>query len=343
METLIEFGYDYFIKDGKVAQRKLHTNKTELIRIANSLSYSCTIPILALEEQKHLNAMTSQDDYFKIYKDFLESNYTVIRIAYSFYFKFNDNKQIEKIQFYDKGIYAYVPIEMSKESYNKIMKIFNKEVQNTNSRNLYIYNVISHNSELDYDYLSSVQINRNYHISESLDVLLREKINCLTEEEKVMLNEYRDYDLKSILTVNYLDKKISHGNAGSIVITPNSTQERTIKKHQHGSEIRWSLYKEGLIDFDNDDCIWDLSEKTNSIIIQLCLGEAILWLNPLEKRTPYQQVELERILNSIYAIRDDGYRVDISAAICENHNFKQIKDDEILCSEQNSDNQKRTV
>lgn len=342
MKKLYEMGTVYFIKDGKITDRKLYTTSDELTRGAETLSRSGTISMLALEEQQQIKNMLPRNTYLKVYKQFLEDDYTVIRVDNNFYVDVDDNNKITNITYADKKINTFVPLNVDQKSSELIMKIYNLAVKDTDIYNRYIYNVTNHNGELDYDYLSYSQLNSNYSMSDYLDVLLREKTNSLTEEEIVMFDEYRNYDLKSILTKNYLDKKISHLNAGTIVITPNNTQERTSKKMQHGDEICWSLYKDGLISYDDHNSLWELSEKTNSIIIQLCLGEAIIWLNPNEKRTPYQQMELNRIIHSIENIKKEGYDVDISAAICENSFFRSIEADEILVNDQNSDNQKRT-
>lgn len=167
----------------------------------------------------------------------------------------------------------------------------------------------------DFDYFDTYQTNKKFSMLERLDLLLREK------------------------TGDYSNQIINHDNAATIVITPNNTHEKTVKKLQHGSEIVWSLVKEGLIDFDCTSPIWELSEQTHSIIIQLCRGEAILWLIPKEKRTTYQNQELSRIINNFQPIKEKGYNLEIIASICDNLSSYEIEYSEFL----NTDNmQKRT-
>ena len=160
--------------------------------------------------------------------------------------------------------------------------------------------------------------------------------NCSQLAFEKMMDEYRDYDLKAILTSDHLSAKINNGDAGVVVITPDKTFEKTVTKLQHGADIDWCLAQENLA---YEGSIWDLVENNNTIIMQLCYGEAIIWLNSYDKRTEYQQSELTRIMTDIQQIIDSGYDLNIEAAICQNRVINKIENEEILG--ENNDNIKR--
>ena len=124
MEKSFEIGNVYFIKDGKIANRKLHTTKGEIIKEAKNLPYSGIIPILALEEQKQVKNMLPRNPYLKVYKDFLKNNYAIIRVDYNFNINMDRNHEIKKIDYADKKVYTFLPPNIDKKSiHDSISKI----------------------------------------------------------------------------------------------------------------------------------------------------------------------------------------------------------------------------
>lgn len=326
----IEFGRVYLIKDDEITSKVLHTNEQQLNemnvnRIANSIIAGPT----ALEENGTLNFLGE-------YKKFLDQGYSVIRVADTFQLRYDENGLVS-YGVDGKDMYMMISQNISMESYDKITSTVRLLTDSFNMEKQYIYNIHKHDSGNDYDYLDYGQTNPNYSMSEKLDILLREKLNRLTQEEQKMMDEYRNYDLKAILTSDHLSAKINNGDAGIIVITSDKTFEKTVTKLQHGAEIDWCLEQENLT---NEGSIWNLVENNNSIIIQLCYGEAILWLNSYNKRTEYQQSELTRIMVDMKQIINDGYDLNMNAAICQNESFVQIENGEIL--EENNDNIKKS-
>ena len=325
----IEFGRVYLIKDDEIIPRVLHTNEKQLNgmnanRIANSIIAGPT----ALEENGTSNFL---DEYI----DFLDQGYSVIRVADTFQLRYDENGLVS----YDvdgKDMYIMISQNINMESYDMINSTVRLLTDSFHIEKQYIYNIHNHDSMNDYDYLDYGQTNPDYSMSEKLDVLLREKLNRLTQEEQKMMDEYRDYDLKAILTSDHLSAKINNGDAGVVVITPDKTFEKTVTKLQHGADIDWCLAQENLA---YEGSIWDLVENNNTIIMQLCYGEAIIWLNSYDKRTEYQQSELTRIMTDIQQIIDSGYDLNIEAAICQNRVINKIENEEILG--ENNDNIKR--
>ena len=326
MDNNFEIGELYLIKDGKFISKPLHTNKMELAKIAASfeLKRSMISPILGIEEYKDNSAIDFPIDYIRTYKDLLEDGYSIIRVTDNFEFSYDDYGVFKGVKFAYKKLDILIASTIDKTSYQQIINIYKDSSIGISDMDQYIYNLYQHPLGLDYDYLDFGQTNKNYSMLEKLDFLLREKTNNLNEEEQHIFDSYRNFDLVSILTREYEKSIIDRRNAGIIIITPDKTYEKNVTKLQHGTEIKWCLEKEGLSNFNDDRTIWELVSDTNSIIVQLANSDVIIWLNKEEDRTTYQQSELDKLIDNLNYLKEQGYKVDINCALCKGSTFEEI-------------------
>lgn len=326
MDNNFEIGLLYLIKNGKVISKPLHTNKMELAKIAASFELKRTMisPILGVEEYKDNSFINFPINYIEIYKELLEDGYSVIRETDNFEFTYDDYGIFKGVKFVYKKLDILIAPTIDKTSYQQIINMYNDASIDINDTNKYIYNLYYHKLGLDYDYLDYGQTNKNYSMFEKLDFLLRQKTDSLNKEEQYIFDSYRNFDLASILTREYEKSIIDRRNAGIIIITPNKTYEKNVTKLQHGTEIKWCLEKEGLSDFNDDRTIWELVDDTNSIIVQLANSDVIIWLNNEEHRTPYQQMELDKLIDNLNNLKEQGYKVDIVSALCKGSNFEEV-------------------
>lgn len=166
-------------------------------------------------------------------------------------------------------------------------------------REFKIYNYWMYHYKLDYDY--------NYYIYEiaPLEELIRlyihEKNNQLTEEERKMFHQYRDFNLEDLLCNDNESKySINNRNGGVITIGEMQMYASTLKKKQHSEEIRshiHQLHPEINCETLNIPGIVRLS---NCIIIQINLGELILWCP--DTLTDFQSQQLDDLEQFVFTL-----------------------------------------
>lgn len=320
-DELISIGDVFLIKNGEITTKHIHTTFRLLKEKHSTLESLNIFPLNGIEE--------SGNNLIEYYSSFINDGYSVIRIGNLINFNFKDPKDIRKA---GVEIDCLIAGSITPDDYKIIYDIFSNLDSRLDTNYKHIYNYFyTNDGRLDHDYLDVGQTNKNYSMTEKLDILLREKIGLLTPDEKKEMADYRVFNLEDILTKNFRNNKINHTNAGSIVITENNIYKNTLTKLQHNAEIRKALMYEGYA-LSDSDCIWNLSENTNSIIIQLALENFIVWANPIQKRTKFQQQQLTQIINQILTIKEHNDDLDYSAAICKNDYFDKINFESLVSS-----------
>jgi len=177
-------------------------------------------------------------------------------------------------------------------------------------------------NEIDYDYYDPSQ-NRGILSSEILPYFLKEKTGKLSLEEQEVFNTYRNFDLEKLLTYDIpKEYKLNNDNAGLIVISPDNIYASTCKRMQHKAELNMIL---GHIrpDIDSNSDIMEYTEKSRSIIIQVCKGELIMWFPRHIKK--YQADQIRTLIEAIKQINSISKEdVIVSASECFNGKFVSV-------------------
>lgn len=282
----MNIGTVYLIKDGKVVNYELSINKTRLPkREGNPFISTVTSSI------EDVNPLSTKSD-FELYSSYLKAGYSVIKKAK--YLSFDDDITIT-----DRNkITVMLPLKMNDEDTKIVSDMFNEEAKNE-TNTLYIESANKDELGFNYDYYM-LNTYSNFTASEYLSSFLDKKSNHLTQTEEDMFNKYYNFDLKTILTDDVaLRYPVNNTDAGVMIITPDKVYKRTLRKLQHGPE---------LCDLMSNIHHSDLKGKTilelleyNDILIQLSLGDAIIWM-PKEVNE-YQLEQVSALENEIDAIR----------------------------------------
>lgn len=305
-DHMIKVGEVFFIKDNICNSKDIHVTNEYLNKYSESHSNQ-TVPITSIEE----NCENVENYYSNLIKD----GYSIIRKSIVL-----DLRTREAVNF---QIDCFIADNINSNDYKIIYDIYSEIDNQYSTPYKYIYNYFKDKNVVDYDYIKDDQSNPNYSMIQKLDILMREKLHLLTDDEKKQISDYRNFNLEDVLTKNFKGNIINHGNGASIVITENNIYKKTLTKIQHSCALKESLIADNL-SFSDSDSIWDLSENTNSILIQLALNHVIIWANPIEKRTQFQKQELSNFINEVLSIKSNYNDLDCSSAICENSSFYSV-------------------
>ena len=156
--------------------------------------------------------------------------------------------------------------------------------------------------------------------SEILDIFLREKEGKLDQKEQEMLEKYRDFELKRLLTSSEDVKKypINNDNSCVYIITPENTIGVTLRNVRHLWQARdafSNMYFEKYIETSKDLLSKDEAEKYNSIIIELSTTSGVPILPWLPKTiNSFQYQELIKFCDELAKIKEET-RIDFDETV----------------------------
>lgn len=287
-------GFVYFIKNGEVKVEELTYNLNCTLEKKPFIGRST---IISLEEEKN---GVLECDVMKIYRSYLDSGYSVVRIAPLF--DISDEK-IEVSDVCQMDIIVNQTIGLKDAFYLRNI------VEDIESRNIcdfyssYLYNEhINMFGVLDYDYHATNQ-GRGIACSSVLPYFLNEKLGTLNTKEKIVVSAYRNFDLDRMLmdgtSKNYL---LNNGNAGVIVVSDSKVYKSTVKKMQHGEEfdvILSQISKRGHL-FSNSG-FKEMIENPEFVFISLYLKNLVVWANTKDEMNDFQK---EYLKNLAYHLKD---------------------------------------
>lgn len=302
LENNIKMGKVYLLKDGKIKDYYLTTNEAELKQICNKITGPTIYErdFISLEEKfitTNLEARTDEDDT-QLYKKYLEQGYSVIRLTEMFQVSKDSYKRSNQ-----QKLTCMLPVNIKKEDKKNICSVFSKEENNGTKKETYLKNFHIDELGVDYDYYPYWTCDRTNWIDSSLilDYFVREKTNELTNEEKIMFDKYRKFNLEEILTTDFKAiYPINHTDAGVIQISQDRTIASTLKKQLHGDEfsaISKVLHPKLKTDFSD---LAQVVKSTSDILIQVSIGELLLWL-PVEMND-YQREQLQNLMDEVRII-----------------------------------------
>ncbi len=315
----MDIGKTYFFKDGKVKFINLTITEEELDAACAEVNTHMIIPLVSSEEHgfnpnvNHTNTST-----LEIYKQYIKAGYSIIRYCRTFDMDYTS----ANITLSTKCD-CVVSLKITADDVFNIQSIFESLEPKKAFDKGYIYNINRNMfNEIDYDYYDPSQ-NRGILSSEILPYFLKEKIGKLSLEEQEMVSTYRNFDLEKLLTYDIpKEYKLNNDNAGLMVIAPDNTYVSTCKRMQHKAEINMIL---GHIrpDIDPNSNIMEFTEKSRSIIIQVCKGELIMWFPRHIKN--YQTNQIKTLIDVIKQINSRSKEaIVISASECFNEEYVPI-------------------
>ncbi len=221
-----------------------------------------------------------------------------------------------KIQDFGQVIDFYIPTKISKEDATELYK-FGLEIPKKPQENKYrIHNRVKTQIGKEYEFVNMddeyFKTNQIVNMNDILKLFLRDKTGLTNEYEKDMLNYYRKFDLKRILTEN--DRKkflLTNRNAGVIVITPSEKVCSTCKKENHGSQVL-SIISNGFYDIYRKKPNFSVVEGPEifkSIIMQFANDEfyPIITFKP-EKINEFQYCKLVETIKEVRKIESETGR-----------------------------------
>ena len=108
-----------------------------------------------------------------------------------------------------------------------------------------------------------------------VDIFLRDATNISTEEEKVMFQKFRNFDLRSVLLDEDIYKyPINHEQCGVVIVGEKDYLEATVTKKFHEDEIMYQLSKLFHKDLTLDDfSYFDAVSDYNFVIALIRLNQ----------------------------------------------------------------------
>ncbi len=315
----MDIGKAYFFKDGKVSFVNLTITEEELDTACAEVDMDMVIPLVSSEEHSfNPNVARTNISTLDIYNQYIKAGYSIIRYCR----KFDMNCESANMTLSTKCD-CVVSLKITDGDAFNIQSIFESLEPKKAFDKGYVYNINRNMfNEIDYDYYDPSQ-NRGILSSEILPYFLKEKLGKLSNYEQDMVSTYRDFDLEKLLTYDIpKEYKLNNDNAGLIVIAPDNIYASTCKKMQHSAEVSMIL---GHIrpDIDTNSNIMEYTEKSRSIIIQICKGELVMFFPKHIKNYQANQIRnLMEVIRQINSHLKDG--VIISASECSNGNFTPV-------------------
>lgn len=201
----------------------------------------------------------------------------------------------------------FIASNITKEDATLIIKNEDQFLAENENRRVEIHNRVNYEKADEYDYVDSLQSVRckeekKEKILEIINTFLNEKNNQLNKYQKEMLDHYRRFDLERMLTTDERQKyALNDGNAGVIVITPDTTYASTCRKEQHGAQVTSIMQNYYYNDFQKNRNFTFMPssaepegpEVFHSIMIQVSYDEnypLIMWKPEKINEFQYQQL-----------------------------------------------------
>ena len=109
-----------------------------------------------------------------------------------------------------------------------------------------------------------------------VDIFLRDATNTSTEEEKVMFQKFRNFDLKSLLLDEDIYKyPINHEQCGVVIVGEKDYLEATVTKKFHEDEIMYQLSKLFHKDLTLDDFSYFDAVSEHNFVIALIRPQSV--------------------------------------------------------------------
>ena len=315
----MDIGKTYFFKDGQVKFINLTITDDELDAACAEVNTHMIIPLVSSEEHGfNPNVNLTNTSTLEIYNQYIKAGYSIIRYCRTFDVDYTG----ANITLSTKCD-CVVSLKITEEDAFNIQSIFESLEPKKAFDKGYVYNINRNMfNEIDYDYYDPSQ-NRGILSSEILPYFLKEKTGKLSLEEQEIFDTYRNFDLKKLLTYDIpKEYKLNNDNAGLIVISPDNMYASTCKRMQHKAEINMIL---GHIrpDIDPNSNIMEHTEKSKSIIIQICKGELIMWFPKHIKN--YQANQIRTLIEIIKQINSRAKEpITVSAAECYNGEYTSV-------------------
>ncbi len=329
----MDVGKTYFFKDGEVKFINLTITEEELDKACDEIKDHIRLPLVSSEEHSlNSNINYTNTSTLEIYKQYIDAGYSVIR-----YTKIFDVDYEGATASLSTKCDCVVALNITEKDASNIQGIFETLEPKKAFDKGYIYNIHKNMfDEIDYDYYDPSQ-NRGILSSEILPYFLKEKTGSLTEEDKEVVNSYRNFNLEKLLTEDIpKEYKLNNDNAGMIVIAADNMYVSTCKKMQQKSEINMIL---GHInpDIDQNSTIMEFTENSRNIIIQVCKSELIIWIPKYIKS--YQVDQLKVLIDVIRQI-DSKIKepISVSASVCTNGDYTPIIELNYNCNLEEANN-----
>jgi hypothetical protein len=329
----MDIGKAYFFKDGQVRFINLTITEEELDAACAEVDTHMIIPLVSSEEHGfNSNVNLTNTSTLEIYNQYIKAGYSIIRYCKTFDMDYTS----ANITLSTKCD-CVVSLKITEEDAFNIKSVFESLEPKKAFDKGYVYNINRNMfNEIDYDYYDPSQ-NRGILSSEILPYFLKEKTNKLSLEEKEIVDTYRNFDLEKLLTYDIpKEYKLNNGNAGIMVIAPDNMYVSTCKKMQHKCEVDMIL---GHIrpDIDSNSDIMEYTEKSKSIIIQVCKGELIIWFPKHIKN--YQANQIRTLIDFIKQINSRSKEaIIVSAAECSNGKFVPVIETNYMSNPTDSNN-----
>lgn len=277
METLcckrelcyMEIGYIYLYKNGleDIVSLKIVFGNREEIEVLNQ-----ELPVFA--------------------SNYIEKGYSIIRYMQNVIY----NKGMLKLGQYDR-LSCYIAKDIDQNTGRRLMSRY-QELQN-NYMLSEIYNDYPDELGPNYDYFIKLDIS-------GIDLLIREKLNTLTEKEKDMFERFRNFNLFRLLLISHKDDVINCGNSGSILITKNQYIKSTNRRQRRELQFRaiCSQLYPGLNMQGKE--VSDLLNETGDVFIRV-IKETIIVELPLEiDLNSYQRQKLFQFCDEVSSIEEQS-------------------------------------
>ncbi len=257
-----------------------------------------------------------------LYASLADSGYTVIR-------------KYVKTRISDNFLENYVIIanQISKQDIPIIKQLWKDigGIHNIGYDN--IYNRVTYSYGRGYESLKKVSLqDKTKNTDYILDVFLRDKIGELTLEEEEMLDNYRNFDLKKLLTTQESVRKysINNDNSGIYLITPEEVIGVTIRNGLHQFQARdvfTNLYFDEYIKYLDKPAISDECDIYNTIIVQISstMGVPIIPWTPRKINT-FQYNSLIEFCETLTKIKEET-GLDFDEIVCKDPDGKHLYTD----------------
>jgi hypothetical protein len=264
---------------------------------------------------------------FKGYEALLDSGYSIVKLT--------QGKDETNLQF-------FLGTEVSNEIYNKIIQIQDKLEKGVSF--IEIYNRVKKGEKLETEFVSSRISKQEFSkMYNTLRIFIADKNNELSEYDAEILERFRKFDLKRIISTETSKDDINVRNSGVILITPTEFVGSTNRQEIHTTQFETLIKERYYNSFKEEDFLDKMASKFNCILVYLSNeGYLPIILYKPEKITSFQYEKLRELIEQIDKLKkidgrdfsilysDVGDNIEIKDSLVSSSEFKKSIENKYL-------------
>lgn len=271
-------GEVYFYKNGQRFSEKIYISAEKLNKI--KVLYNNSRFATYGDEESEL--LIDTVDVEKVYSRYLDDGYSILR--YSKKINITD----EEVTITDKYCLECCIADTIDQTTAQILERDYKSVSNSELVEDNYFKVLQQRDGIKYfDYQFKDPVN-------TIEYFLKEKTNNLTDEERIMFDKYRNYNLEEILAGDFTGVPVQHYNGGVIIISDNDIFKSSCKGYQHNLEFN-VYFDNANLNINCSKCnMFEMIGLTKYIFVQLAKNCMTFWIPQNINKHQLEQLEMLR-------------------------------------------------